>query len=120
MRRDDSVDRQRQLRLPSGGYTAHAVGHCIDVLQKAGTLAQQFNARLGGAGLAGAAVKQQHVQRVFDLANAVGECARHEPQLTCRGGKAASLGNHLQHGECIRGEDIAGVLHGDAMLIHII
>ena len=98
----------------------HAVGHGVDVLQQARAFAQQLYPGLGGAGLAGAAVEQQHVQCVFDLAHAVGEGAGHQAQLPCGGGKAASLGNHLQHGQRFGGEDIAGVLHGGAMLIQII
>lgn len=72
---------------------------------------------LCGLGLAGAAVEQQYIQRVFDLPNAVGEGAGHQPQLPGGGGKAACFGNHLQHGQAVRCEDVASVLHGRLIFV---
>ena len=117
MRRDHPVNRQRELRLPARGHPAHAVGHGINVLQQPAALAQQLGPGLCGLGLAGAAVEQQHIQRVFDLPNAVGEGAGHQPQLPGGGGKAAGFGNHLQHGQAVRCEDVASVLHGRLIFV---
>jgi hypothetical protein len=89
----------------------------VDLLQQARALAQQFGARFGGACLARAAVEQQHVQRILDLAHAVGQGAGHQAELARCGGKAAGLGDHLQHGQAVGGQHIARVLHGGTMVI---
>ena len=98
---DHAIGDQGELRLPSGGNAAHAVRHGVDVLQQADALGQQGLARLGGLGLAGAAVEQQHIQRFFHLAHAVGQRTGHQVQLSRRSGKTASVGNGLQHGQAV-------------------
>ncbi len=81
-------------------------------MQQAHPLAQQLPAGLGGLGVARAAVEQQHVQRIFDLAHTVGQGTGHQAQLACSGGKAAGLGNGLEHGQAVGGEHVAGAGHG--------
>ncbi|MOA18685.1 hypothetical protein D3C78_1390200 [compost metagenome] len=84
----------------------------VDVLQQASPFAQQFHAGFGGLGLARAAVEQQHIQRIFHLPHAVGQGAGHQAQGTRGGGKAAGVGNHLQHGQAVGSQCIAGAGHG--------
>ncbi len=81
-------------------------------MQQPGAFAQQFPAGLGGLGVARAAVEQQHVQRILDLAHAVGQGTWHQAQLACGGGKAAGLGNGLEHGQAVGSEHVAGAGHG--------
>ncbi len=70
--------------------------------------------RLGGLacsgelGLARRPVEQQHVQRLFHLPHPVTQGAGHHAHVAGGGGKAAMLGNDLQHGEGIGGQDVAG------------
>src|SRR6185312_134172 len=49
--------------------------HRVDLAQQARTLHQQFAAGRGEPGLARTAVEQQYVERVLDLAHAVGQRA---------------------------------------------
>jgi hypothetical protein len=71
--------------------------------------AQQFRAGGRQARLARAAVEQQHVQRVLDLAHAVGQRAGHQAQLARGCGKAAGAGDGLQHRQGVRDQDIARI-----------
>ncbi len=109
--RDHAVDRDRELRLPAAGYAAHAVGHRVHLGQQAPSLAQQFLAGGGEHGLARAAVEQQHVQRVLELAHAVGQRRRHLAQLARRGREAAGLGDRVHHHQGVGGQGVAAVRH---------
>ena len=110
--RDHAVHGHRQHRLPAGGNPAHPVGHRIELVQEALGIAQQLPAGGGGPRLARAAVKQQHIQPVFELAHAVGQGAGHHAQRTRCGGKAAVLGNGLQHVQGVGAENTPRNLHG--------
>jgi hypothetical protein len=72
--------------------------------QQAAALHQQLLAGGGELGLARAAVEQQHVERLFELAHAVGQRRRHLAQLTRRAGKAAGAGDGVHHHQGIGGE----------------
>ncbi len=111
---DHAVDHDGQLRLPAGGHALDAVGHGVHVLQQTVGFLQQGLAGFGGLGLARAAVEQQHIQRLFHLAHAVGQGAGDQAQGARGGGKAAGVGDHLQHGQTVGGEHVAGLGHGSA------
>ncbi len=87
--RDDGVDSEGELGLPAGGHPLDPLGHGIELLQQRLTCAQQFGAGGRELGAARAAVEQQHIERVFDLAHPVGQGAGHHAQLPCRRGHAA-------------------------------
>ena len=69
--RHHTVHRDRELGFPAGGHAPHAVGHRIHLNQQAAPFVQQLLARRGELGLARAAVEQQHVECVFELAHVV-------------------------------------------------
>ena len=61
-------------------------------------------------GLAGGAVKQQHVQSVFHVADAVGQRAGHQAQFPCCVGQAADALNGTDQVNRLRGERVAKAL----------
>ena len=81
-------------------------------LQQAPALVQQFLAGGGELGLARAAVEQQHVERVLELAHAVGQRRGHLAELARRGGKAAGAGDGVHHRQGFGGQHVAAVGHG--------
>ena len=87
------------------------------ILQQARALLQQLGAGACQLGLARAAVVQQHVQRVLDLAHAVGQCAGHHAHGAGGSGETASRFDGLQHGQRVRGQYIASSLHGGALQV---
>jgi hypothetical protein len=89
-------------------------------VQQAGAFAQQLGACLGQHGLARAAVVEQNVQRILDLANSVSQGAGHHAHGARGGGKTARSCNGLQHGQGLGGQDIACILHGVAFKIEMI
>ena len=82
-----------ELRLPAGGDALDPVGDGVHLLEQAPALVEQLLAGGGERGLARAAVEQQHVERVLELAHAVGEGRRHLAELraprrrSCRCGR---------------------------------
>jgi hypothetical protein len=102
-------------RSASPLVSASAIGDRVDLVQEARRFAQQLGAGLGDAGLARAAVEQQHVERVLDLPNPVAQCARHEVERARRAGKAAGVGHGLQHGERVGGQYVSGAGHGGSI-----
>ena len=82
---DHVVDHHRQLGLPARGHAAHTIGHGVDLHQQPPAFVEQLVARGGELGLARAAVEQQHVERVFELAHAVGQRRGHLAELARRG-----------------------------------
>ncbi len=66
-------------------------------------------------GLAGAAVEQQHVERVLDLAHPVAQRAGHQVEGAGGGGKAAGAGHGLEHGEGVGGQHVTGAGHGGSI-----
>ena len=81
---------------------------------------QQFAGGGGGRGLASLAVEQQHVQRLFHLADAVAQGAGHQIQCACSGGKTAMLGHGLQHAQVGGAEAVlnGGLRHGSKNLMN--
>ena len=75
---------------PSRWRLAHAVGHGFDLVQQAPALAQQLVAGGGEARLARAAIEQQHVERLLELAHAVGQRRGHLAEFARRRGEAAA------------------------------
>ena len=118
--RNDAVDRHGEHGFPACGHAFDAVGHRVHVVQQTACFAQQFLARGGGAGLARTAVKQQHIEGVFELAHPVGQGAGHQAELTRCGRKTALLRNGLQHEQGIGCEPIFGALHDGCILFQII
>ena len=115
--RNDAVHRHREQGFPTGGHPFDPVGHHIDVVQQAARFTQQFFASGRRAGLAGTAVKQQHIQGVFDLPHAVSQGAGHQVEFAGGRGKTAFRLDGLQHEQGIGREPIFGALHGGAILI---
>ena len=91
------------MMLSTGGDASYAIGDGVDLDQQARAFAQQLAAGFGQARLARAAVEEQHVERFFDLAHAVGQRARHHAGGAGGSGEAAALGDALQHGERVGG-----------------
>jgi hypothetical protein len=113
--RDHVVHRHRELAFPASGHAAHAVGHRVHLDQQAAAFVQQLLPGGGELGLARAAVEQQHVQRIFELAHAVGQRRRHAAQLARGGGKAAGAGDDVHHLQGVGGQGVAAqgaVRHG--------
>ena len=109
---DDAINRDRQLRLPSGGNAPDAIGNCVNICKQALTFAQQFAAGLGQARLSRTTIEEQYVQRIFHLPHPISQGAGNHVGVPRRGGKAAGSGYGLQHGQCIRGQYIARSRHG--------
>ncbi len=112
MRRDETADRDRALSLPTRSHAAHAVGR--------GSISCNSRAPALVGRACRALPSNQHIKRILDVTHVVGEGAGGQPQLLGGGRKAAGLGGHLQHGERIRVQDIACVLHADAGLVQFI
>ena len=109
--RDHAVDRHAELGLPAGRDALDPVRHRVHLVEQAPTFAQQFLAGGSEAGLARAPVEEQHIERVFELADTVGERRRHLAQLARRRGETAGARDHIHHGQGIRGQDIAAGAH---------
>jgi hypothetical protein len=75
----------------------HPVGQRIDLTEHASTVFEQLLAGGGELGLARTAVEQQHIERVFELAHAVGQRGRHLAQFARRRGKAAAARDGIDH-----------------------
>ena len=117
---DDGVKHQGELALPAGGHTLDPVRNAVHVAQQTHALAQQLMACGGQLGLARRPVEQQHVQRLFHLPHPVTQGAGHHAHVAGGGGKAAMAGNGLQHGQGVRGQDIAGRRHGQGFIVQTI
>ena len=87
--RHDRVGGDGELRFPAGGHALDALGHGVQLVEQVLSGPQQLGAGGGELGAARAAVEQQHVQRVFDLAHPVGQGAGHHAQLARRRRHAA-------------------------------
>ncbi len=107
--RQQVLEADRQRALPAAGHALHAVGHRVQLLQQAAAFVQQLGAGGGELGLARTAVEQQHVQRVFELAHAVGQRRRHLAQLARGGGEAAGAGDGVHHLQRFGGQRLAAV-----------
>jgi hypothetical protein len=112
MGRNGLVHGHRQLGFPAGGHAAHAVGHGVHLLQQQVTFTQQLSTCSGELGLAAAAVEEQHIERVFQLAHAVGQGRGYFAQLAGGGRKAARARDGGHHGQGFRGEGMAAWRHG--------
>ena len=117
--REHAVDGQGELRLPARGHAPHAVHHGIDLALQPFALGQQLSPGGRGPGLAGAAVEQQHIQRVLDLAHAVGQGAGHQAQLARGAGEVAGARDRVQDAQRVGGENVARVLHDGQRWIQI-
>ena len=75
-------------------------------------LVEQFLAGGGELRLARAAVEQQHVERVLELAHVVGQRRGHLAELARRGGEAAGARDGVHHREGFGREHVAAFGHG--------
>ena len=98
---DQRVGRDRQLGLPAGRDPAHPLRDRVELEQQMLAGAQQLGAGRRQAGAARAAVEQQHVERVLDLAHPVGQCAGHQAELARRRRHAAGAGDGLDQVEVL-------------------
>ncbi len=103
---DQAVHGDGELRLPAGGHALDAARYGVQIGQDARALGNQLAAGIGRGGFAGAAVKQQHVQRVFNLPHAVGQGAGHQAQGTRCARQRAMLGHAAQHVQRFGGEEV--------------
>jgi hypothetical protein len=107
---NDGIGRDGELRLPAGGHALDALGHGIKLVQQVFAGTQQLGAGGRELGAARAAVEQQHVERVLDLAHAVGQRTGHHAQLARGGGHAAEPGHGFEQAQVLRRE--GGALGG--------
>ena len=109
--RHDGVHGNGERRLPARGNATNAIGYGVHFAQQAPALSQQLLARGCRLGLAGAAVKQQHIECFLKLPDTIGQCAWHQSQHPggCR--KAARFRNHTEHIQDIRCQCIGFILH---------
>jgi len=105
--RDDVVDGNRELRFPAAGDALDAVGDGVDLLEQAAAFVEQFLACGGQRRLPRAAVEEEDVEGVLELADVVGEGGRDLAELARGGGEAAAAGNRVHHRQRLRGEDVA-------------
>ena len=101
----------RQRRFPAAGDPLDAVGYRVELLQQAPAFVQQLGAGGGELRLPRAAVEEQHIERFFELAHAVGQRRRHLAELARGGGKTAGAGDGVHHRQGVGGQDIAAVGH---------
>jgi hypothetical protein len=95
--RHHAVDRDAELGLPAGCDALDTIGHRVHLFQQAAPLVEQLLARRSQPGLARATIKEQYVQRVFELANAVGKRGGDLAELARSGGKAARACDDIHH-----------------------
>ena len=120
--RDHAVDGDRELRLPAGGDARTRLATASISLQQARGL--RCSSSLAGGGelrLARAAVEQQHVERVLELAHAVGQRRRHLAELARGRGEAAGARDGVHHRQRVGGQGVAvrGLMASDAV-VHLI
>jgi hypothetical protein len=118
--RNDAVHRHRENGFPACGDAPDPVGHCVHVVEQAAGFAQQLVPRRSRNGLPSTAVKQQHIECVFDLAYPVSQCTGHQVKGTGSSGKAAFLTNGLQHQQGFRRQPIAWSLHDCGLFIQLV
>ena len=105
--RDDVVDGDAELRLPAGGDPLDAVRDRVHLVEQAAAFVEQLAAGGGQRRLARAAVEQQHVERVLELAHVVGQRRRHLAELARRRGEAAAARDRVHHRQRVGRQDVA-------------
>lgn len=101
---DEVVHHDGQRRFPAGGQALDAAGQLVGGLQQVAAFVQQRAAGGRQFGAVAAAVEQQHVQVVLQLAHHVGQCRRHLAQFVRGGGKTALAFDRVQHFQGFEGE----------------
>ena len=109
--RDHVVGHHRELGFPTGRDPLDPVRHRLGLGQQAPALDQQLGAGGGHHGLARAAVEQQHVERLLELAHVVGQGRRHLAEFARCGGKAAAAGDGIDHRQRLGRQGIAAGGH---------
>jgi hypothetical protein len=111
-RGDDGVHRDGELRFPAGGDSLHAVGDRVDLGEQARSLAQQLRTGGGRLCLPRAAVEQQDIECLLELADPIGDCAGRQAEVTRGRGETSCLRHGLQQGQRVGSEGVAGCRHG--------
>ena len=105
--RDDGVGGQRELGFPARGHPFDPLGHRVQFQQQGLAGPKQLCARRRQLGAPRAAIEQQDIERVFDLAHAVGQCAGHHAEFPGRCGHAAQPVNGFNQAQVFRRQGCA-------------
>ncbi|CFU05575.1 Uncharacterised protein [Bordetella pertussis] len=102
------ADGDAQFAFPAGSDALDAAGQRVERLQHVAAFGQQGLAGGREGGPMAAAVEQQHVQSVFQLADGVSDGRRHLAQFARRLGEAAMAGDGVDHDEQVGRDGLAG------------